>query len=139
MTKRTFLILSLLSLSLFFGCELIRLTERSKTTIKPNPQNSIGTVYLFIQEVKNNNHFGATKLFIIKDTSLNAEEIYDITDKIQRFGRNISNREISGYKIDTLNSVEHLVFIEFDYLYEYFFVTKKVQDLWFIQNFGEKK
>lgn len=137
-SKRMFLLL-VFSLIFIFGCELIRLTEKKKANILPDPKNSIGTVFLLLQEVKNHNYFGATKLFIINDTTLNSEVFYELNDKIQRLGRNISTREITSYKIDTLNLNEHLIYVEFDYLYEYFFITKRIQDLWLIQNFGEKK
>ncbi|MCX7908462.1 MAG: hypothetical protein N2560_02980 [Ignavibacteria bacterium] len=136
---KKFIIPLLLIGLLFVSCELIRLTEKKKTEIKPDPKNSIGTIFFFIDEVKKDNLQGVDKLFIVSDTTFTAENLFELQDKIQRFSRSVSNRQITSYNIDTLNNSEHLIFVEFDYLYKYFFITQKKDDIWLIRNFGEKK
>ncbi|MFN3306668.1 MAG: hypothetical protein ACK42Z_05730 [Candidatus Kapaibacteriota bacterium] len=135
---KTKLVLIFWLLILLNSCELIKLTDHRRKKIDPNPKNSIGLVFLLIQEVKENNIIGASKLFVGQDTSVNLEKVFELEDKLKRFGRNISKREVTFYKVDTLNSTEHIVLIEFDYLIEYFFVAKKYSDYWFIRTFGEK-
>ncbi|MGB9912038.1 MAG: hypothetical protein ACPLRO_01580 [Candidatus Kapaibacteriota bacterium] len=124
---------------LLISCELIRLTEHKKLTIKPDPEQSIGSVFLLIQEVKDSNFVGVSKLFVPTDSIVDLDHLFELREKIERFGRKIAKREVTAYKIDTLNLKEHLVWIEFDYLYEYFFVTQRNDNWWLIKNFWEKK
>lgn len=133
------LIASILIFFLLFGCELIRLTEKTKRELKPDPSNSIGTVLFFIQEVKKNNFHGVDRLFVSEDSTLSLEKVLELQGKIERFGRSIDNREITSFKIDTLNSNEHMILLEFDYLYRYFFVTRKQDDIWLIRTFGKQE
>jgi len=121
------------------SCELIRITEKKKSAIIPEPSTSLGTVFLLIQETKNHNLSGACKLFLQDDSDLSSEKVFELEDRLKRFGSTISNREITIYKVDTLNAREHLVFVEFDYILEYFFITQKLENYWLIRNFGEKK
>ncbi len=135
-TKLVFILWIIISL---YSCELIKLTEQRKNKIDLNPKNSIGLVFLLIKEVKDNNITGASKLFIRQDTTtINLENVFELEDKLRRFGRNISKREVTFYKVDTLNLNEHIVSIEFDYIIEYFFVAQKYSDYWLIRTFGEK-
>ena len=121
------------------GCELIKLTEAKKKQIPLDPTQSIGTVALLVNELKQNNIDGSLKLFILSDTSLNSEYFFELKDRLERFGRNISNRSITYYKVDTLNPTEHLLSVEFDYIYDYFFIAQKNDDIWLIRSFGPKK
>lgn len=121
------------------SCELIRLTEQRKSGVKPDPSNSVGSVFLLIQEVKVQNYSGASKLFVFEDSTLTSEKIIELDDKLKRLERNIINRKVTFYKVDTLNQGEHLILMEFDHVYEYFFVTQKYNEYWLIRNFGEKK
>lgn len=124
---------------IFFSCELIKLTEKTRKEIKPDPQNSIGVVFLFIQEARKNNYPGVEKLFIFEDSILTIEKMLELRVNVEMFARQIDNREITLFRVDTLNSKEHIVYLEFDYLYEYLFVTQKKNDLWLIRSFSQKK
>ncbi|MFN3270195.1 MAG: hypothetical protein ACK42G_06405, partial [Candidatus Kapaibacteriota bacterium] len=96
------LVLLLWIIALLCSCELIKLTEKRRAKIEPNPKNSLGLVYLLIQEVKDNNIVGASKLFATEGTNINLENLFELEDKLKRFERNISKREITYYKVDTL-------------------------------------
>ncbi len=138
MRKSNFLLVFLLLFALL-GCELIKLTENKRRQIPIDPSQSIGTVALLVNELKANNIEGSLKLFAIADSSFNPDYYFELKDKLERFSRTISNRNITFYTIDTLNLDEHLLNVEFDYIYEYFFITKKQQNIWLIRNFGPKK
>lgn len=138
MRKINFLLVFLVLFTLS-GCELIKLTEKRRKQIPAEPSQSIGSVVLLVNELKTNNIEGSLKLFIMADSSLNQDYYFELKDKVERLRRTISNRNITFYTIDTLNLEEHLINVEFDYIYEYFFITKKQQDIWLIRNFGPKK
>ncbi len=138
MRKINFLLVFLVLFTLS-GCELFKLTEKRRKQIPAEPSQSIGSVVLLVNELKTNNIEGSLKLFIMADSSLNQDYYFELKDKVERLRRTISNRNITFYTIDTLNLEEHLINVEFDYMYEYFFITKKQQDIWLIRNFGPKK
>jgi len=120
------------------GCELIKLSEAKKKQIPLDPSQSIGIVALLVNEVKQNNINGSVKLFVFSDSSLYSENYFELKDRLERFGRNVANRSITYYKIDTLNPAEHLLNVEFDFIYEYFFIVQKSENIWLIRNFGPK-
>ncbi|MCX7879055.1 MAG: hypothetical protein N2517_00115 [Ignavibacteria bacterium] len=122
---------------LFIGCELIRITEKAPTNHSPDPAKSIGVVILLKKELEKNNFLGATKLFLSNTTNISTDNYFELEDKLKRLSSLISSRSITHFKVDTLSLAEHRVLVEFDYIFEYYFLTKQLDDQWFILRFEE--
>ncbi len=136
--KKTFIFFGLILL--LWGCELFVIGTASKK-IKPvevNQKSPIGTVYLFKTELDSNNIPAATKILARPEGKpYLAIEKLDLYDEVERIGRNLANKPITYIRADSLNQSSYKVSVEFDYIHKMSFTTYRIDDAWFITEYGE--
>lgn len=136
--KKTFIFFGLILL--LWGCELFTIGTASKK-IKPvevNQKSPIGSVYLFKTELDSNNIPAATKILARPEGKhYLAIEKLDLYDEVERLGRRLANKPITYIKADSLNLLSYKVSVEFDYIHKMQFTTFKIDDAWFITEYGE--
>ncbi|OGU13043.1 MAG: hypothetical protein A2X61_03535 [Ignavibacteria bacterium GWB2_35_12] len=136
--KKTFIFFGLLLF--LWGCELFVIGTASKKIrpVEVNQKSPIGTIYLFKTELDSNNIPAATKILATpKGTQYLAIEKLDLYDEVERLGRILSNKPITYIRADSLTQLSYKVSVEFDYIHKMSFTTYKIDDAWFITEYGE--
>jgi hypothetical protein len=128
-----FLILILCS-----GCELVRIGQPRREYIVPSQETAVGAVYLFKAELDSNNATAAVQMMARPNGSrLLAAERYELRDEMERLGRIIGNKSITGIRSDTLDIYSQRVKLEFDYIKKLIFTTRKIDREWYIVDISE--
>lgn len=128
----------ILGLLLFCGCEMFVIGSKKAPVIEINQKSPIGTVFLFKAKLDSNKLPDATELFLKADGNRYlAIEKYELTDEVSRLKRLLGSKSITGYKADTLSELDCKVDISFDWTRKIEFMTRRMNEEWFITTFKE--
>ncbi len=122
------------------GCEVFVIGGRhkQKEVVDFDQKTPLGAVYLFKTELDSNNIPAATQILANpKGVKYLAIEQYEMYDEIARINRLIAMKPITSYKLDTLGENSYKIDVEFDYLQNIGFRTRKIDDYWYITDYIE--
>lgn len=120
------------------SCELIVIGEKKqkKEYIRVSQDNSLGAVILFKMELDSNNVPAAASMYAHPNGKRYlALEQYENYPEFARLGRVLNYNRITSIKTDTLNSESMNFRVEFDYLRWFTFVTRKIDENWYIVSY----
>lgn len=126
---------------LLTSCEIITIGNPNAThkeVINFNQESPLGALYLFITELDSNNVPAAAQLLAYPEGEIMLPiEKYELYYEIQRMQRKISLKPITKLLRDTLETEHYRFRIEFDYLTNVSFDTKKIAENWYIVNYSD--
>ncbi len=130
---------ALLCLAMLGGCDIIKLGGNPAPIIPDLDQKTAqGVVRLFKAELDSNNVAAATRVLARENRQpYLAIEKYEKRYEIERLGRRIAHRNITGVKVDTLSSTSQRLHTEFSYIKEVTFTTAMLDNLWYIVSIEE--
>lgn len=139
MKKNIFILLFIL---LFTSCELFVIKGKKivieEEQVEASRNSPLGVTLLFISEAKNDNILAATDLLAKSDNTLySAEEKYEISSKVSRIKRYIGEADITDKTSSQTDDIYNII-IEFGYLRKVFFDVKKIDNRYYIINYGKK-
>lgn len=118
------------------ACEMFVIGSKKKPVIPLDQTSPIGAVMLFKVKIDSNKIQDAAAL-MKKNNGQNylAIEKVELFEDLKRLGRIIAGKQITKHYTDTLSTDFCVVNMEFAYLYNYKFNTKKIDDSWFITGY----
>lgn len=128
-------IVAILAVIFLSGCEVFTIgtKHKKKEVVDYNQETPLGAVYLFKTELDSNNIPAATQILANpQGVKYLAIEQYEMYDEIARINRLIALKPITSYKLDTLEDNSYKIDVEFDYLQNMGFRTRKIDDYWYI-------
>ena len=133
MKKLSILIAAILTLT---ACEVFEIGKKSAPVIPLDQTSPVGTVMLFKIKLDSNKISDASAL-MRKNTGTEylAIEKVDLFEDLNRLSRLIGKRKITRQYTDTLAPDFCVVNMEFDYIRNYKFNTKKIEDKWFVTGY----
>ncbi|MGI6370306.1 MAG: hypothetical protein GX372_01850 [Ignavibacteria bacterium] len=139
MKKNIFILLFIL---LFTSCELFVIKGKKivieEEKVEASRNSPLGTILLFISETQNDNILAATDLLAKPNNTLySAEEKYEISSEVSRIKRYIGEADITDKSLSQTDDIYNII-IEFGYLRKVFFDVKKIDDRYYIINYGKK-
>lgn len=112
--------------------------HKKAEVVDHNQETPLGAVYLFKTELDSNNIPAATQILANpQGVKYLAIEQYEMYDEISRINRLIALKPITSYKLDTLAENSYRIEVEFDYLQNMGFQTRKIDDYWYIVSYIE--
>lgn len=118
------------------ACEIFVIGSKKKPVIPLDQKSPIGTVMLFKVKLDSNKIQDAAALMLKNNgQQYLAVEKVELFEDLKRLGRIIANKKITRHLTDTLSTDFCVVNVEFAYLYNYKFSTKKVDEDWFITGY----
>ena len=133
MRKVTIIIIALLTLT---ACELFEIGTKKAPVIPIDQTSPVGAVKLLKIKLDSNKIQDAAALMMKNDGSQYlAVEKVEIFEDLKRLARNIAGRKITRHITDTLAADYCFVNMEFDYIRNYKFSTKQINDKWFITGY----
>jgi len=135
--KKIIIIIAIISITT--ACEIFVIGTKKEPVIEINQSSSIGAVLLFKTKLDSNKIPDASTLVLKSDGARYlAIEKVDLFDDLKRLSRQISNRNITRFSIDTISNELCIVDMEFDYIRNYKFNTMKIVEDWFITGYKKR-
>jgi len=122
------------------SCELISIgSSKRQKQIEATQKTAVGAVWLFKAELDSNNINGAMKVLASPQGRLMlAIEKYEMYEEISRFRNIMGNHSFSSFKTDTITDDWLSIKVEADNQKHFKFLTFKVNNLWYVTEFGSK-
>ncbi len=121
---------------LLTACEVFEIGSKQKPVIILDQTTPTGTVMLFKIKLDSNKISDAAALMLKNsgEPYLAIEKV-ELFEDLKRLGRIIAGRKITRHYTDTLAADFRVVNMEFDYIRNYKFNTKLINDKWFITGY----